>query len=568
MNKIARIILALGAVLFLIFALTIENEHIVDYDVIIRGGMIHDGTGDQPYQADLAISNDRIAAIGNLSDKKGAKEINAKGKVVSPGFINMLSWATNSLITDGRGMSDLLQGVTLEVFGEGRSMGPINEKDHAELVASLEEKGIDLSAWRTLGGYLEFLETKGVSPNVASFIGATSVRTYYLDRENRLATPEEMEKMKALVREAMEEGAMGVGSSLIYAPANFADTAELVALSKEASNYNGMYISHMRSEGPAYEEAINELMTIAKEADIPAEIYHLKASGQSNWPKLDKILKTIEDARASGLKITADMYTYPASSTGLDAAMPTWVQEGGIDDWVSRLKQPEIRQRVMAEMRDPAFGIENAFIEIPADKVLIVGVKSDDLKKYIGKTVQFVADEWGVSPEEAAMDLVIKDHTRIQVVYFSMTEENLAKKIRQPWVSFGSDGGALATEPPFTDNSTHPRAYGNFARVIGKFVRDDQVLTLPDAIRKLSGQPATNLKLRDRGFLKEGYYADVLVFDVDKIQDHATFQEPHQYATGMSHVFVNGGHVVKDGAHTGATPGRVVRGPGWTGWQK
>jgi N-acyl-D-amino-acid deacylase len=490
-------------------------------------------------------------------------EIDAAGLAVAPGFINMLSWATESLIADGRSQSDIRQGVTLEVFGEGWSMGPLNEAMRREM---LERQG-DIKyeiPWTTLGEYLEYLVRRGVSTNVASFVGATTVRIHVLGYENRPPTPEEMERMRQLVRQAMEEGALGVGSSLIYAPAFYASTEELIELCKVAAEYGGMYISHIRSEGNRLLEAIDELIRIAREAKIPAEIYHLKAAGRANWPKLDEAIRRIEAARAQGLRITANMYPYTAGATGLDAAMPPWVQEGGHRAWIERLKNPAIRQRVTREMRTPTDRWENLYLMAGSpENVLLVGFKNEALKPLTGKTLAEVARLRGRSPEDTIIDLVIEDDSRVGAVYFLMSEENVRKQIALPWMSFGSDAESLAPEGVFLKANPHPRAYGTFARVLGRYVREEKIIPLEEAIRRMTSLPAENLKLDRRGRLKVGYFADVVVFDPAKIQDHATYERPHQYATGVIHVFVNGVPVLRNGEHTGATPGRVVRGPGY-----
>ena len=539
-----------------------------DYDLIIRGGGIYDGSGDAAFVADLAIDGDSIAAIGDLRDSRGRSEIDASGLAVAPGFINMLSWATESLIEDGRSQSDIRQGVTLEVFGEGWSMGPISDRMKEE---ELEQQGdikYDIE-WNTLGEYLEYLVEGGISTNIASFMGATTARIYSIGYEDRGPSPDELEQMRGLVRQAMEEGALGLGSSLIYAPAFYAETDELIALAKVAAEYDGMYISHMRNESNSLLEALEEFFVIAREADIRSEIYHLKTSGRANWHKLDTVFSRVEQARAEGLEITADMYTYPASSTGLDAAMPPWVQEGGYKSWAERLKDPAIRQRVQREMNTPSDDWANGYLAAGSpENILLVSFKNDELKPLTGKTLAEVAAMRGTSPEETAMDLVIEDGSRVGCVYFTMSEENVQKKIVQPWVSFGSDAGSLATEGVFLKSNPHPRAYGTFARVFGKYVREERVLSLEEAVRKMTFLPASNLKIRRRGRLAPGYYADVVIFDPDEVADHATFDEPHQYATGVVHVFVNGVQVLEDGEHTGATPGRVVRGPGWSGWKK
>ena len=533
----------------------------------IRSGLIYDGNGAAPYVADLAIAGDRIALIGRIDPARARRVIDAEGLAVAPGFINMLSWAGESLIVDGRSQGDIRQGVTLEVFGEGRSMGPLTDSMKDRMVARQGDAKFDI-AWTTLGEYLEHLERKGVSPNVASFVGATTVRVHELGYADRAPSAEELARMQGLVRAAMAEGALGVGSSLIYAPAFYAQTDELIALMRAAGESGGMYISHLRSEGNRLLESIDELIAIAEASGAPAEIYHLKASGEANWPKFDAAVARIEAARARGLRITANMYAYPAGSTGLDAAMPPWVQEGGYEAWAARLKDPHIRARVAREMATPTDNWENLLLAAGAEGVLLVGFRNPSLRIHTGKSLAAVAEERGMSPFETAMDLVVEDGSRVQAIYFLMSEENVAKGIAQPWVSFGSDARSMAAEGVFLNTSTHPRAYGNFARVLGKYVREDRVLTLQVAIHKLTKLPATNLQLRGRGELKVGHYADVAVFDPDRIQDHATFAKPHQYATGMVHVFVNGEPVLANGEHTGALPGRVVRGPGWTGWQR
>ena len=536
-----------------------------DYDVIIRGGSIYDGLGGDPLVGDLAVAGDRIAVIGDLAKASGAIEIDAEDMVVAPGFINMLSWATESLIEDGRGLSDIRQGVTLEVMGEGVSMGPLNETMRA---AAIERQGsikYDIE-WTTLGEYLEYLEAKGISPNVASYVGATTLRVHELGYEDRPPTDEELARMQELVHEAMQEGALGIGSSLIYAPANFADTDELIALVSIAAEYGGSYISHIRSEGNRLEEGVQELIKIASITGAPAEIYHLKAAGKNNFHKLGKVFDLIEAAQAAGLPITADMYNYTAGSTGLYATMPLWVQEGGHDAWVARLKDPEIRARVVQEMKQPTNKWENFYVGAGPENILLVGFKNEDLRPLTGKTLQEVADEREADPAETAIDLVIEDDSRVDAVYFFMSEDNVRRKLKKPWVSFGSDAGAPAAEGVFMESNPHPRAYGNFARLLGKYVRDEKIITLQEAIRRMTSLPAYNIGIDERGQLSAGYFADVVVFDPGKVGDQATFEEPHQYATGVWHVFVNGEQVLKNGRHTGATPGRVVRGPGWDGW--
>ncbi len=538
-----------------------------EVDYVLRGGTLYDGSGGPPAVADVAVQGDRIVAVGTgpLADYRGRAELDVTGLAVAPGFINMLSWATESLIEDGRAQSDVRQGVTLEVFGEGWSMGPLNDAMKKEALERQSDIRYPIT-WTTLAEYLEMLERKGVSVNVASFVGATTVRIHELGYEDRPPTPEELERMRGIVRRAMEEGALGVGSSLIYAPAFYASTAELVALCQEAARHGGSYISHMRSEGNRLLEAVDELVQIAREARIPAEIYHLKAAGESNWPKMEEVIRKVEAARAEGLAITADMYTYVAGATGLDAAMPPWVQEGGHEKWVERLKDPEIRRRLRREMTTPSESWENLLVMAGSpERVLLVGFRNDALKPLTGKTLAAVAAERGKSPEETAMDLVIEDDSRVGTVYFLMSEDNVRRQVALPWVSFGSDAEAMAPEGVFLKSNPHPRAYGNFARLLGRYVRDERRVALEEAVRRLTSLPASNLKLRERGLVREGYVADLAVFDPAQVTDHATFEAPHRYSTGMRHVFVNGVPVLRDGEHTGATPGRVVRGPGWKG---
>ncbi|MFC1477365.1 amidohydrolase family protein [candidate division KSB1 bacterium] len=537
-----------------------------DFDLIIRNGTIYDGSGGAPFKGDIAVNGDKIAEIGDLSNYSGRTDIDAAGYAVSPGFINMLSWATVSLIHDGLSQSDIRQGVTLEVMGEGTSEGPLNEAMRKSRLESQGDIKYDIN-WTTLGEYLEYLEKKGVSTNITSFIGATTVRVHEIGYDDRAPSPEELDRMKALVRQAMEEGAVGLSSALIYTPGFYAKTDELIELAKIAAEYDGMYISHLRSEGNQLLEMLDEFMTIARDANIRAELYHLKAAGRENWHKMDTVIETIERARDEGLEITADMYSYTAGATGLNAAMPPWVQEGGNDVWFQRLEDPEIRKRVIKEMSTPTDEWENLYLAAGADKTLLCGFKTDELKPLTGKTLAEVAEMRGKSPEETAIDLVIEDRSRVDVVYFLMSEENVKKQIRQPWVSFCSDAGSLAPEGVFLKSNPHPRAYGNFARLLGKYVREENVIPLEEAVRKLTSLPAANLKIKNRGKLEQGFFADIVVFDPKSIIDHATFEEPHQYSTGAAHVFVNGVQVLLNGEHTGKKPGKVVRGPGWTGNQ-
>jgi N-acyl-D-amino-acid deacylase len=535
-----------------------------EYDLLIRNGQVFDGTGSTGVSHAVAVRGDRIVAIGPLPDARARLEIDAKGLAVAPGFINMLSWADEPLLVDGRSQSDIRQGVTLEVFGEGWSMGPLNARMKEEQVTGQGDLKYAV-AWSTLGEYLEGLERKGISPNVASFVGATTVRIHEVGYADRAPTPDELSRMKELVRQAMREGALGVGSSLIYAPAFYAKTPELIELAKAAGEFGGMYISHMRSEGARLLEAIDELIQIAREAKVPAEIYHFKAAGRDNWNKTDAAIARIEAARREGLRITADIYTYPAGATGLNATMPPWVQEGGYEAWVARLKDPAIRARVKREMATPTDQWENFFTGAGADGILLSGLKSEALKPLTGKRLSEVARMRGRSPEDTIMDLVIEDGSRVEAVYFLMAEDNLRKKLRLPWVSFASDSGSMAPEGVFLRSNPHPRGYGNFARWLGRYVRDERLVPLEEAIRRLTSLPAGNLGLNERGRLAAGLFADIVVFDPATIQDHATFEKPHRYATGVRHVFVNGVHVLREGEHTGATPGRVVRGPGYKG---
>ncbi|WP_428678578.1 N-acyl-D-amino-acid deacylase family protein [Sphingopyxis sp.] len=531
------------------------------YDVVIRGGTIYDGSGKAPVVGDVAIKGDRIVAIGKVTGK-GRTEVAARGMAVAPGFVNMLSWATESLIADPKSQSDIRQGVTLEVMGEGWSMGPLN----ATMKRQETERQGDIKypiEWTSLGDYLGYLERRGVSTNVASFVGAATVRVHELGEDDLDPTPEQLGRMKLLVRQAMNDGALGVGSSIIYAPGSYAETDELVALMTEAGKCGGMYISHMRSEGDRIEDAVDELIEIARRSGAPAEIYHLKMAGRSNWGKLDTIVKKIEDARAEGLKITTDMYTYTAGATGLDAAMPTWVQAGGLEQWIARLKDPAIRARVAEEMKKPGTDWENLYFGAGADKMILSGFKSEALKPLTGKTLAEVAAMRGKSPEETAMDLVVEDGSRVGTVYFLMSEDNVRRQIKLPWMSFGSDAASQAPEGVFLKSGAHPRTYGNVARLLGRYVRDEKLIPLEEAVRRLTSLPATNLRIEGRGALKPGYYADVVVFDPATIADHATFEDPHRYSTGVRDVFVNGTAVLRDGDHTGATPGKAVHGPGW-----
>ncbi len=542
-------LLSLSAIALLLLSACSSPDH----DVIMRGGTIYDGDGGQPFVADIAIDADTIAAIGDLSSLTAESDINASGLAVSPGFINMLSWAPGDLRRDGRSMSDIKQGVTFELFGEGWSEGPLNDRMKDE-----EYNPDNRPSWTTLREFLELLEEQGVSTNVASLVGATTVRIHEIGYEDRAPTTEELERMKGLVRQAMEDGAFGMGSSLIYAPAFYAETDELIELSKIVAEFDGIYTSHLRSEGNQFLEALDELITISREADVRANVYHLKAAGESNWYKMDQAIARIEEARAEGLSITADMYTYIAGATGLDAHMPPWVQEGGFGAWRERLMDPAIRARVLEEMRTPTNEWENLGLAAGPEGIMVVGFRQDSLRYLTGRRLADIAEERGTTPEDVAIDLVISDSTRVGTVYFLMTEDNVRKQIALPWMAFDSDAGSMAPEGENLNSNPHPRAYGNFARLLGKYVRDEKVISLEEAIRRLTSFPADNLNIVGRGRLQVGHFADIAVFDPDTIQDHATFEEPHQLATGMHHVFVNGGHVLKHGEHTGVMSGRAV----------
>ena len=554
--------LALLLALALPVAAVGQAARIADFDVLIKGGMVYDGTGRAPRRVDVAIKEDRIVAIGNLKNASARNVVDARGLAVAPGFINMLSWSTDSLIVDGRSQGEVRQGVTTQIMGEGWSMGPLNDRLKKQVVDEQDDIKFDIE-WTTLAEYLRYLEKRGVSQNVASFVGATTVRQHVLGESDVQPTPAQLQEMRELVRQAMEEGALGVGSSLIYAPAFYARTEELIELCKVAARYKGKYISHLRSEGNEWVQAVKELIRISREAGLPAEIYHIKAAGQQNWNKVDQVLALVNAARRSGLKITADMYMYPAGATGLNASLPPWAMDGGYEALFKRLEDPTTRQKIAAEVRTPSDKWENLYLAAgSADRVLLVGFKSEKLKPLTGKTLAEVAKLRAKDPVETIMDLIAEDRSRVGTVYFLMSEENIKKELRQPWVSLGSDAASMAPEGVFLKSSTHPRAYGNFARLLGKYVREEKVISLTEAVRRLTGLPATNLGLDHRGFLRRGMFADVVVFDPATITDRATFENPHQYAVGVKHVFVNGVQVLKDGEHTDAKPGRALWGPG------
>ena len=551
---------------FVVVALTVASSLLAetpqDFDVIIRGGTVYDGTGGPAQHVDVAIRGDRIAGLGDFSKAGAAMIINAKALAVAPGFINMLSWSTESLIHDGRSQSEIRQGVTTEIMGEGESMGPVNDRVREHMLREQKDIKYDIK-WNTLAEYLQYLEKRGVSCNIASFIGATTIREYVIGFEDKPPTPEQLDQMRELVRQEMEAGALGIGTSLIYPPAFYAKTDELIELCKVAVKYQGKYISHMRSEGNQLLEALDELVRIARETNIPAEVYHIKAAGRKNWGKIDNLLARIESAQKEGLNIRANIYTYTAAGTGLDACLPPWAEDGGYPALFKRLRDPETRKKIAAEVKIDSDKWENLYRAAGSpEKILLVGFKSEKLKPLTGKSLAEVAKLRGKDPIETIMDLIAEDESRIDSVYFLMSEENVKKEIAKPWISFGSDEASQAPEGVFLKSNPHPRAYGCFARVLGKYVRDEKAIPLQEAIRKLSGFPAANLGLDHRGLLKEGMFADVVVFDPATIADRATFDKPHQYAVGMKHVFVNGVQVLKDGEHTGAKPGRALWGPG------
>ncbi len=547
---------------FLVILLPVFAQKPPDFDVIIKGGTVYDGTGAEPQHVDLAIRGDRIAGVGDFKNAKAKTIIDATGSAVAPGFINMLSWSNESLIQDGRSQSEIRQGVTTEIMGEGESMGPVNDRVREHMLRAQSDIKYDIK-WNTLADYLKYLESRGISCNVASFIGATTVREYVIGFKDKPPTPQQLDQMRDLVRKEMEAGALGIGTSLIYPPAFYAKTDELIELCKVAAKYRGKYISHMRSEGNQLLEALDELIRISREAGIPAEVYHIKAAGQKNWPKEDELLSRIEAAQKEGLKITADMYTYTAGGTGLDACLPPWTEDGGYPALFKRLRDPATREKIKAQVQTPSDDWENMYLAAGGpEHIILVGFKSEKLKPLTGKTLAEVAKMRSKDPIDTAMDLIAEDESRIGTIYFMISEENIKKELAKPWISFGSDEASQAPEGVFLKSNPHPRAYGNFARLLGKYVRDEKVLSLTEAIRRLSGLPATNLGLDHRGFIKEGMFADVVVFDPATISDHATFEKPHQYTVGVKHVFVNGVQVLKDGEHTGAKPGRALWGPG------
>ncbi|HEY1250567.1 MAG TPA: D-aminoacylase [Thermoanaerobaculia bacterium] len=557
----ARAILVLAAA-FVAGVSSASAQAPPSYDVVIRGGTVYDGSGAEGRRADVGIRGDRIETVGDLSKASAKATVDATGLAVAPGFVNMLSWSTDSLIVDGKSQSELRQGVTTQIFGEGFSMGPLNDKLKAFMKSQQTDFQYDIP-WNTLAEYLAYLEKRGISQNVASYVGATTVRTYVVGFDNRPPTAAELDTMRELVRKEMEAGALGIGSALIYAPGNYASTEELIELCKVAAKYKGKYISHMRSEGDKLLEAIDELIRISREAGLPAEIYHLKAAGKANWPKMDQAIAKVEDARRAGLKISANMYTYTAGATSLDACVPPWAHDGGQEALIKRLKDPETRAKIAAQMHEPGKDWENlCLLTGGPENVLLAGFGPEAMKPLTGKTLAEVAKMRGKDWVETAIDLNIESDASVGAIYFLMSDDNVKKQVKLPWVSFGSDAGSEAPEGVFLKSNPHPRAYGNFANVLGKFVREEKALTLPDAIRKLSSLPATNLGLDHRGFLMPGMYADVVVFDPATIAARATYEKPQQYAVGVRDVLVNGVHVLKGGEPTGNPAGRALKGPG------
>jgi N-acyl-D-amino-acid deacylase len=525
------------------------------HDIVLRGGTVYDGEGGSPYAADIAIDSDLIAAVMPAIGDRGKREIDVTGLAIAPGFINMLSWAVPSLIADGRAQSDVRQGVTLEVFGEGSSMGPLNDAMRRDQIERQADIKYDIP-WTTLRQGLDHLVRLGVSVNVASYVGATTLRVHEVGYDDRPATRDELDRMRALARDARSDGALGLGSALIYTPGTFASTDELAALAEAAG---GTYVSHLRNEGERLLEAVDELIDIVRSAHVRGEIYHLKQAGRSNWQKLGAVIERVERARAEGLDVTADMYPYTAGATGLNASMPPWAQEGGFRAWLARLRDPAVRGRLAAEMRAPGKDWENLYLAAGGPEgVLLVSFKNDALKPLTGKTLAEVAKARGTSPEETAMDLVVEDESRVGACYFIASEDNIRREIAIEWMSFGSDEAAPAPEGVFLKSNPHPRAYGTFARLLGHYVRDEGLVPLEEAVRRLTSFPAKNLRLDRRGRLAKGYFADIVAFDASRIADHATYAEPHRYATGVVDVFVNGEQVLRRGEHTGARPGRVL----------
>jgi N-acyl-D-amino-acid deacylase len=552
-----------GALLLGLTALWATPRPAPSFDVVIRGGTLYDGTGSPGRRADVGIRADRIVAVGDLARAEAATVVDATALAVAPGFINVLSWSTESLIADGRSQSDIRQGVTTEIFGEGQSMGPVSDemKRRAREAQTLVRYEI---TWTSLAEYLQFLQKHGISPNVASFLGAATVRENVLGLADVAPSPEQLEAMRVLVRQEMEAGALGIGSSLIYAPGTYATTEELIELCRAAAPYHGTYISHLRSEGDRLLEAVDELLRISREARIPAEIYHLKAAGEANWPKLDSALRAIESARQRGQRITADMYTYTAAATGFDACLPPWAREGGFERLLERLRDPAERRRILREMRTPGLPWENLCLATGTPEgIVLVDAASDGLKPLLDKSIAEIARLRGTDPESTILDLIVEDHTRLGAVFSLMSEQNVRREVVLPWVSFGSDAASMAADGVFLKSSAHPRAYGNFARLLGRYVREEKLVSLPEAVRRLSGLPAATFGLAERGLIRPGMFADVVVFDPATIADRATYERPHQYAVGVRHVFVNGVVVLRDGEHTGALPGRALRGPGW-----
>ncbi|MFZ2237663.1 MAG: amidohydrolase family protein [Dokdonella sp.] len=541
-------------------------DAVEQYDLLIRNGVVYDGSGSASQHVDVAVRNQRIAALlPPGSDARATQVVDAKGLAVAPGFINTLSWAVDSLIADGRGMSDTKQGVTLEIFGEGWSMGPLTDTMKADAIKQQGDIKYPIQ-WTTLGEYLDYLQQRGITPNVASFVGATTVRIHELGEDDVAPNAAQLVRMQDLVRQAMHEGALGVGASLIYPPAFFAKPEELIALSMAAAESGGGYVAHMRNESSHLLDAVDATIAVARATGQRAEIYHFKAAGEDNWPLMAQAIARIERARAQGVPASANMYAYTAGATGATASLPPWVQAGGHDAMIARLKQASVRKRVIAEMKAPIGDWENLYKQAgSADRVLFIGFRRDKLKSFTGKTLAEVMAMRGTTAEDTLINLIIEDDSRVDTAYFLMSEDNVELGLKQPWVSLGSDAESSAPEGVFLKSSTHPRAYGNVARFLGHYVRDRKLMSLAEGIHRLTGLPAQNWKLKDRGCLAVGCHADIVVFNPATIVDHASYEQPMQYATGVIDVFVNGVQVLRDGEHTGATPGQVVHGPGWSG---
>jgi len=538
---------------FLVITMMLISCSSEQYDLVIKNGTIIDGSGGESFVSDIAIKNGKIHRIENNISGTNSSEIDASGQIVAPGFIDILSWASGPIVYDGEVQSVVCQGITTAIFGEGWSMGPVNETVREEMRSMWKEYNIPYD-WKTLADYLKFVEKQGTSVNIASFVGATTVRLYVIGNEDRLATPEEMKQMKELVRIEMEAGALGVASSLVYTPAFYADTEELIELSKTAAEYGGIYISHILGEGADLIEAMEELITITEKAKIPAEIYHLKAAGKENWNKLDDAIALIEEARKRGLDITADIYPYTAGATGLDAMLPPWSKEGGTPALIKRLKQKSTREKIKKEILTSTSGWENFYWMAGGGEGILVSYLAKN-KEFQGKSIADIADILKKDEIDTIFDLLIEEDGFGGGIFFLMSEENVTKKMQLPWVSFCTDEDAYKLTGLMSNRNPHPRAYGTFPRILGKYVREESALTLEEAIRKMSALPAEKLGLKDRGRIEKDLAADIVIFDPETVIDKATYNEPHQFPEGINYVIVNGKIVVKDGIHTGAKPG-------------